>query len=841
MYPGGPQGVPACAMNPYPVQSEFSDFQEVNMSRLISLVLIYVLAVSAGYAQEPHRGTTSAPAQYQLNLGDNRQGKLNYRADAHKFYHIRGSRFTTISNLMPIAEYNPLMVAPPQDYIYYKTYDANLLDPMRVSHGIDTNPGYPSPPTPTAPFTPTGEFKMRLVNGYVDVHDGWHNAFGAIYSDPENRVILMGMKNEFKDFDLSDGRTLAGSHADRDSLMFSYGRKMGNHVLSYSYMNTEIEDAGIPAGTLDVANADVTAHIVGYDFAGDVYRVSGELRKIDVERWAEDYRLRPWLPTGARPGNPFLDPDAINYFGEINSLVDQDQEVDGWEYRLAFTRPLFGGNWKAGIDGVMNDINMDLTKPWDDPRFENVLTNPFTPVPLMAPEDWRHFQLANEIEENAYSFFSEIDKPLSDRSSLHFGARVTLHDLDTRLMVQPDGVDGRFVYDVLGLRYMLENVYGVEYLPPAERDCATSQPPCSVGTYKPVDRKYEDETFDLVGRFTHQLNDRVTLSATAAYFEEQPVAFERTFAAGFDPASDTIDGQIYLGNPFLEKEKHGRLEFAAAYDNQRNFYAQGRVWYDHVDDYIQGVPVIETTRDPKELEAAYSMACNTLLYAPPMVGLPPLSTEYGVEFDCLGNNPLRYNNIDAKLYGADFAWGYQITDSLLLSGVAAYQRGKRRDTGWIHVETESDLFHPGIGFVPGGGNSRVIDDGIIAVENDNLYRIMPAYAQMALTYAQPKWQASLEGNFFARQDKVSFTNQEAETSGYGVYNAIFSYTPHPAIRVDMGINNLFDTEYTNHLTGVNRRFNYSQDPNMLNYGDRIPGLGRNAFIKLTLGYMKRFN
>jgi iron complex outermembrane receptor protein len=812
------------------------------MSRLVSLVLISGLVATAGYAQEPNRGTTSAPAQYQMNLADAVSGQLNYKADAFKFYHIRGSRFTTLSNLMPIAEFNPMMVAPTQDYIYYKTYDTNLLDPLRVSNGIETNPGYPSPPTPVAPFTQASEFKARLINGYIDAHDGWHNAFGAIYSNPENRVILMGMRNEFEDSKLSDGRTLVGSQADRDSLMFSYGRRMGDHTLSYSYLNTEIKDAGIPAGTLDVANADVTAHIVSYDFTGELYRVSGELRKIDLERTMDDYNYRPWLPTGARPGNPFLDPDAINYFGEINSLVDQGQEVDGWEYRLAFSRPLFGGAWTAGIDGVMNDIALDLTKPWDDPRFENVPTNPFTPVPLLAPQDWRHFGIFNDIEENAYSFFSEIDKPLSEKSSLHLGARMTLHDLDTSLSVQPDGVDGRIVYDVLGLRYMLENVYGVVYLPPAERDCATSQPPCSTGTYTPVDRKYDDETFDLVGRFTHQLNDRVTLSATASWFEEQPAAFERTFAAGFDPASDTIDGQIYFGNPHLTEEQHGRLEFAAAYDNQRNFYAQARVWYDHVDDYIQGVPIIETTRDPAELESAYELACNTLLYAPPMTGLPPLSTEYGVDFDCLSNNPLRYDNIDARLYGADFAWGYQISDSLLFSGVAAYQRGKRRDTGWVHVDTESDLFHPGTGFVPGGGESRVIDeDGIVAVRNDDLYRIMPAYAQMALTYAQPKWQASLEGTFFARQDKVSFTNQEAETSGYGVYNAIFSYTPHPAIRVDMGINNLFDKDYTNHLTGVNRRFNYGQDPNALDYNERIPGLGRNAFIKLTLGYMKRFD
>ncbi len=122
------------------------------MKRFMVYLVMVAAAASTVHAQSsggtPHRGTTSAPAQYQLNLGETESGEFSYRADKAKFNYIRGSRYTTLSNLMPIAELNVTMLAPTQDYIYYKTYDADLLAATSVSNGIDMNPGYPSPPTP---------------------------------------------------------------------------------------------------------------------------------------------------------------------------------------------------------------------------------------------------------------------------------------------------------------------------------------------------------------------------------------------------------------------------------------------------------------------------------------------------------------------------------------------------------------------------------------------------------------------------------------------------------------------------------------------------------------------
>ena len=866
------------------------------MKRLLLSAAISSIVASGAYAEhsapdgsKPSLGTSAAPAQYKETLQwvEDQRG---YKSEVSKYLHIRGSRHTTLSNLMPIAEMNPLMVAPTQDYIFYKAEDRNLLDSYRVSDAIDTNPGYPTPPTPTTDFTDEFEIKARMVNAYSEVNNSWSHAIGTLITDSENRLILLGMKNDFDDFELSDGRSLEGSDGKRDSVMFSYGRKMGQHVLSYSYLGMDLDNVGIPAATMDLEYGDVDAHIVSYEFAGDGFDINGEVRRINVDRNLNTYDQRPWLPasTGTDQLGDFTtsDPNATLplppaytnpvdhlYFGEINSIIDAKQGIDVWEYHFDISAPVAGGIFTAGVDGVLNDISIKPTKPADDPRFTNLPANPnvlagLTPASSFvgfAGPDWAAFEVNPVVDEDTNSVFAEFDKPLTDKTDLHVGARLSLHSVDQTLTMNPEGVDGRFLMDVLGLRYLLENTYGVRYV-------GTSQ--SGLSNNDNVNKDFldaDEETIDLVGRLSHKLNNNVTVSGSLSYYEEQPNGFERTFQAGFDPASNTLDGQIYFGNHDLEKEKHKRIDLAISYDNLDNFYGQARVWYDHVDDYIQGVGVIETTNDAQELEAFYELACGSAQYTPeplkaqnPLLVSDPLTVGWapdGEGFGCQSANPLRYDNIDAELYGVDFSWGYKITEDLLFNGVAAYQRGKRRDTAQIHLNSPGGAVDPkSTNFPPiAPVNQRFAGGPIKEVEDDDLYRIMPAYTHMALTYVQPMWQATLEGTFYMEQDKTSSTAgaifnkqvsdltaddfKEDKTGGYGVVNTIFSFTPHPALRLDAGVNNLFDKQYTNHLTGINRRWNNdstdatsgSKNDNWLDYGDRIPGLGRNAFVKLTLG------
>ncbi len=837
------------------------------MKRITACLVPIFLAVAVSHAAPtPERagntGTTAAPARFQQNLADLAVGPKPYRWDVHNYFHVRGARFNTISNLMPIAEVNIMMMAPNQDYMFYKTENRNLMSSVRVADAIDTTPGYPSPPTPTAPFSDDFSVRARLINSYTDVDSGLHNALAVIVSNAENRLILVGMKNDIDDSDLSDGRKLVGSAAERESLMLSYGRKIGNGTLSYSYLETDFDDATVPALTMDVSDAEATAHILRYEISGDDLSFHGEVRRVDVEREMDTYNYRPWLPAGVSiddaTGVPavFTTPESMAYYGEINSLVRVPQDIDSWEYRLELSRPLGDAYVRAGFDGVLNDVVMNPRKPWDDPRFETIPTSPFRPV--TAPVDWRYFDIKQDIEDNTLSAYAEIDYPIGADSNLYLGARVTRHELAKDLVINPDGVDGRFVYEVLGLRYLIENIYGVTYTEPTDpnnpllNDPNPNTNPTPAGQVGPI-LDDDHNTVDAVVRLTRSLNDKVSVSAGIAWLEERPVAFERIFPADFDPASNVLDGQAYLGQPGLDEETHKQVELALSYDNLRNFHAQARIWYNRVDDYIQGVPVIETTTDPVEIEAAYEVACGSLQYAPPAAMAPAGVVPYfydGVnQFPCLNSNPLRYDNIDAKLYGIDLNWGFRFSDKLLFTGVAAWQRGERRDDGLVHNNVPVNLIATpgGPAPAPPGTEAKIVNAGYETVSDDDLYRIMPPYAQMALIYTAQKWHASVEGTFFMEQDDVSRTNEELKTPGYGVINTVFTFAPHPALRLDFGVNNVFDKNYTNHLTGENRRFNNtSRDASSpagvrndayLNYRERIPGLERNYFAKLTLSMM----
>ena len=154
-------------------------------------------------------------------------------------------------------------------------------------------------------------------------------------------------------------------------------------------------------------------------------------------------------------------------------------------------------------------------------------------------------------------------------------------------------------------------------------------------------------------------------------------------------------------------------------------------------------------------------------------------------------DPLQFNNVDARLYGFDMDWAGQLDDQWSLSGIVNYVRGERDDT------------------------------------SDNLYRIAPANASFRLNYAGANWTAGVEGVVYDRQDKVSDTNGERETSGYGLVNLSATWQATGQLQLAAGVDNLLDREYEDHLNGYNRAVN----PDIAS-GERLPGYGINAFARV---------
>ena len=162
--------------------------------------------------------------------------------------------------------------------------------------------------------------------------------------------------------------------------------------------------------------------------------------------------------------------------------------------------------------------------------------------------------------------------------------------------------------------------------------------------------------------------------------------------------------------------------------------------------------------------------------------------------DAAGLPVLQYNNVQAELYGLDMNWAYALglPRGVSLDGVVSYVRGKRTDVA------------------------------------DNLYRIAPLRATTNLRYASGPWSANLQWGLAARQNEVSAYNGEKPTGGYGVVNLHGTWQASSALQVTAGLNNLFDKNYADALSGVNR-----VSGGDLPVGARIPGAGRSVFVGLN--------
>jgi len=159
-----------------------------------------------------------------------------------------------------------------------------------------------------------------------------------------------------------------------------------------------------------------------------------------------------------------------------------------------------------------------------------------------------------------------------------------------------------------------------------------------------------------------------------------------------------------------------------------------------------------------------------------------------------GQPVLQFQNVDrADLYGVDSAARLDLSTQFTLRGTLSYVRGINRDN------------------------------------DDNLYRIAPLHGTVALDHHWRSWQGTLELAWADAQDEVAAFNGEQSTSGYALLNLRAGYTFNERLTLAVGLENLFNKLYAEHLSGINRVVG-SDVP----VGERIPSAGR--FVSITLNY-----
>jgi iron complex outermembrane receptor protein len=285
-------------------------------------------------------------------------------------------------------------------------------------------------------------------------------------------------------------------------------------------------------------------------------------------------------------------------------------------------------------------------------------------------------------------------------------------------------------------------------------------------TFNNADRNQDDNNIDLVAKAWYQSSNSTSWYAGIAQKHRSPSYQERYLWLPLEATGGLADGYTYTGNIELDPERSSQVEFGLDFSNGK-LTVSPRIFYNKVDDYMQGTP--------SEV-------------APAVMFMAMMNKANGTNKPA----PLQFNNVDAELYGFDMDWAWQLDERWSLSGLVNYVRGKRDDI------------------------------------NDNLYRIAPPNATFRLDYAAANWGVGVESVIYSHQNDISETNGEQKTSGYGVINLNASWRATSQLQLAMGIDNVFDRKYEEHLGGYNRAANKD-----IAMGERLPGYGINAFARVV--------
>ncbi|MEQ8404534.1 MAG: TonB-dependent receptor [Oceanicaulis sp.] len=285
--------------------------------------------------------------------------------------------------------------------------------------------------------------------------------------------------------------------------------------------------------------------------------------------------------------------------------------------------------------------------------------------------------------------------------------------------------------------------------------------------YTASDRSGDAVTVDLMARARVPISDTVSWRGSIARKSRAPNYLER-FAWLPTPASGGLaDGNTYVGDLDLDAETATSLEAGFDVAGPRA-YLRPSVHVSWIADYIQGAPAEPLT--PGVVDTPLEMVSA-------MNGDP---------------TPLRFSNVEARIYGLDADFGAALTGAWWVDGVFSLARGERTDI------------------------------------DDDLYRIAPARLRTGLTYEAAGWSATLETVAVAEQARVSQENSEAETPGYVLVNLFADLALSDTVLVSAGVENLLDQPWRDHLGGYNRNSGLG-----VPVGERLPGPGAGAWVRLN--------
>ncbi|HKK16103.1 MAG TPA: TonB-dependent receptor, partial [Gammaproteobacteria bacterium] len=500
-----------------------------------------------------------------------------------------GPRMNVRIDNMYVNSGGPNWMDPPLHYM-----PSSLLESIEVYRGIAPVSsgsgigGYIEAKTKSSHFTADKEFSFHGDMSVTgrSVDEGYSVGGLLSLANRNHRLHVLGDRDDGGDLEFGDGEISATEH-ERDIYGFGYAYRTGNHEAGFDYRHQDTGNTGTPSLPLDIAFFDT--NIFRGDYKGQLGKVKIEagLSYSDIEHQMDNFSLRSPTDFFALNGVA-VDPRFVN------------AGSDSLGYSLKGTMPFGKGDLKLGFDGKLDEHDATVFNP-DQASF--FVTN------------------FNDATHDEYSFFAETLQKLNERFDLELGVRYTRVETDAGdvdAIVTPGG--------------------GIA-------------PPVAMlrDRFNAADRSREDDNVDWVARLDYHASDNLTVELGFARKTRSPYYIERYAWIPLEVNAGLGDGNNYVGNINLDPEVSHQVELGLDWQFDR-FYFSPRGFYRRVDDYIQGVPVTDST----------------------------IITVGGVNGDA---TPLQFANVDAELYGADANWGIMLSNRWQLDGVISYVRGKRRDIG----------------------------------------------------------------------------------------------------------------------------------------------------------------
>lgn len=557
-------------------------------------------------------------------------------------------------------------------------------------------------------------------------------------------VLLYGNTQAGDSMESGDGTIIEPTDFDKTQAGFDVRHATDNNSVGLSYHYTKTTDSGTPALPMDIEYIESSRINVDGDFQLGQWQGEWSVGYLDADHGMTNFLMRAHDPMKKRRNTAL---------------------ADTTDFKFVLNREFSFGELSFGIDGYLA-------------THDSVITNPTNAM----------FEVVNfnNVQDDRFGFFTEWQNQYG-QTTVQFGVRVK------HAISNADEVSGNMAMNMSdmnmdsgmggmdsGMGDMDSDMGGMDSgmgdmdsdMGGMDSDMGGMMP--SMGSllsdlendFNNADRKVSDTNVDIALSTQTQLSETLSLYVGVGMKNRAPSYQERYLWTPMESTGGLADGHTYIGDIDLESETAYQADLGLTWQSS-DFMIAPHVFYQNIDNYIQGTPL---DMDDASAKMMASMMAND-------------------------DNPLKFSNVDAKLYGADVNWYYNLTDNFQLSGIASYVRGERRDI------------------------------------DDNLYRIAPLNGQVSVSYHDENFISNLTLVAVAAQDDVSATNTEQATSGYGLVNIDVEYFVTADFTLRGGVDNLLDREYQNHLGGYNRVKEVAT-PVM----DRLPSEGLSAWVEATYSF-----